>query len=103
MISSFGDHSKLDDRWGDPLLRLMVATAGVSSTLLDAVSNTFHFVEIIDFEEHQDDLSSHEDPTEAENYRRMSYNSLKLRQYLRLWQERILGTEVDYVVCMDSD
>ena len=55
-------------------------------------------------QEHEDQLSSHSDPTEAESYRRLSYQSLKLQQYLWLWQRKLLPEkEVDFVICMDSD
>lgn len=33
-------------------------------------------------QEHEEQLSSHEDPTEGENYRRLTYQSLKLQQCL---------------------
>merc|ERR1739848_14903 len=42
------------------------------------------------------------DPAAAET-KRVQYQSLKLRQYVRLWQSRLLAEGFDYIVCMDSD
>ncbi|CAJ1397727.1 unnamed protein product [Effrenium voratum] len=85
-------------------VRAMVATAGIEPQSLEAVARLLPFVEFSAFHEHEDQLSSHSDPTEAESYRRLSYQSLKLQQYLWLWQRKLLPEkEVDFVICMDSD
>jgi len=63
----------------------------------------FPFARFFALDEHTGELSSHEDPSEAENYRRLSYQSLKLKQYIRIWQEEVFNSEFSFVVCMDSD
>ncbi|CAK9080374.1 Putative asparagine synthetase [glutamine-hydrolyzing] [Durusdinium trenchii] len=107
LFSSIGEafHSPSDEsRPRVPVVKVMVATAGLAAATLEAVSRVMPWVEFAPFQEHEEQLSSHEDPTEGENYRRLTYQSLKLQQYLLLWQTRILPLkEVAFVLCMDSD
>lgn len=90
----------VDAQW----VRALVATAGLEDSTLEAVTSVMPWVEFAPFQEHEEKLSSHDDPTEGENYRRLTYQSLKLQQYVWLWQTRILPDKnVAFVICMDSD
>lgn len=90
----------VDAQW----VRALVATAGLEDSTLEAVTLVMPWVEFAPFQEHEEKLSSHDDPTEGENYRRLTYQSLKLQQYVWLWQTRILPDKnVAFVICMDSD
>jgi len=83
--------------------RVIVATAGVGTSSLNWAEATYSFAQFLEFPGDDQALSTSDDPTAAENYRRISYQPLKLSQYVRIWQEYLLGQPYDFVVCMDSD
>ncbi|CAE8710649.1 unnamed protein product [Polarella glacialis] len=87
------------------LLRILVATAGVSPEALELVGKGLPpgFAEFVAFDDNQEHLDEEHHDSTAENYRRVSYQRVKLSQYVKLWQQRVLDTGVDFVVCMDSD
>ncbi|CAE7602114.1 ASNS [Symbiodinium natans] len=89
---------------GSDLVMGLVSVVGVTTKLLEVVTQSMPFVEFVPFEEHDQYLSDHSDPFEAENYRKLTYQPLKLYQYLWLWRHKLVHIkEIAYILCMDSD
>ncbi|CAE7799488.1 unnamed protein product [Symbiodinium necroappetens] len=86
------------------LVMALVSVVGVTSQILEVVQRAMPFVEFVPFEEHDQYLSTHTDPFEAENYRKLTYQPMKLYQYLWLWRQKLVHIkEIGYILCMDSD
>lgn len=101
LLSSFAEVFRL---WADTEMHaVLVAVAGVSHSSLDRLVQQYPFVQFVEFDGKDEVLSDADQSAAADNHRRMNYQSVKLKQYILLWQHRLLGQPYDFVVCMDSD